>query len=45
MATIMTNDYQSIFDYFHENHGLILTIGEIQDIIEEVKKTIEILER
>lgn len=41
----MTNDYQKIFDFFHKNHGLILTIGEIDDIIEEVKKTIEILER
>lgn len=41
----MINDYQQLFDFFIENHGLILTIGEMQDIIEEVKKTIEILEK
>lgn len=41
----MTNDYQQLFNFFHENHGLILTISEMQEVIEEVKKTIEILEK
>ena len=32
----MTNQRQSIFDFFHEEHGLILTESEIDDIIQVV---------
>lgn len=32
----MSNQRQSIFDYFRENHDLILTESEIDDIIQVV---------
>lgn len=30
--------YQGLFNYFVENHSLLLTIGEMEDIISAVEK-------
>jgi hypothetical protein len=32
------NPYYPLFEYFHDQHGLILVDSEIQDIIREVKE-------
>lgn len=34
----IADHYQDIFDFFYNEHSLILTVGEIDDIIHEVLK-------
>jgi hypothetical protein len=34
-------EYQSLFDFFAKNHDLVLTVGEMEDVIYAVKEHVD----